>query len=203
MNHKQRMTAAILRKGIPDKVPHGDCMIWPQVVDRILGGESLTAGQKKRNFLHYWTTQTFSQHFFERDLAARIFLGFDWTHVFPREIWEPVGTAENGMPIERDPFGVEWMVSPESSTMIKSPLEDISKIASYAVPDISKFSFDNLSKWINESDLFTFVQIDTGIFKLYQILGFNNFMTNSIDHVDELQDLQERLLRLQIALVPL
>ena len=199
MNHKERMLTVLYREGLPDKVPHGDCMIWPEIHDKILGGNTFAKGESL-NYLAYWMSEDLSDHFFYRDLKTREFLGFDWTHVLPSEHWKKVDKQNNSVEIRKDPYGVEWKLSKESMLMNKSPIEKIEDISRYRIPDVDDFSFKNLEKWIKNSDLFTFVQIETGIFKLYQILDFDKFMIFLVDYKNELMKLIERLNVLQIEL---
>lgn len=200
MNHRERMLTALYRQGLPDKVPHGDCMIWPEVIDAILGGETFSEDEKNKNYLFFWMSQAMSNRFFERELKVREMLGFDWTHVLPRETWVKIGENSEGHPIMKDTWGVEWLVTFDSITMSKSPIFDITKADEYQFPKVEDFSFDNLEKWVNESDLFVFVQLDSGVFKIYNILGFENCMMEVIDHKEEIKKLMERLTDLQVDL---
>lgn len=198
MNHKERMTKSIFKKEIPDKVPHGDCMIWPQIHDKILGGSTFENAEKV-NYLEYWMSENFDNHFFERDLKTRNFLSFDWTHVFPTEHWQIIDRDKDFF-IKKDPYGVEWKVTSDSLSMNKSPINNLNDMKNYKTPSLDQFSFKNLERWVNNSDLFTFVQIDSGVFKLYQIIGFDKFMIEVMDNKNELISLNEKLCEFQINL---
>ena len=197
MNHRERMTAVLWGKKVPDKVPHGDLMIWPELIDALLGGQ--TFGERK-NYLHFWMSETMDDRFFERDKRAREMLGFDYTHVFPSENWREIGKTSEGMTIMEDPFHVQHLLTEESVTMYKSPIADLTGIADYNLPAVDDFSFANLERWVNQSDLFTFLQIDSGIFKLYTIIGFEKFMLAAVDHKQNILSFMERLTDFHIEL---
>ena len=199
MTHKERMTTVLRDKKIPDKVPHGDLMIWPELIDELLGGETFSENEKM-NYLYFWMSETMSDHFFERDKKVREMLGFDWTHVLPGENWQKTGKDPEGHDTMKDPYGVEHSVTPDSVSMAASPIPDIKKADKYNLPSVKDFSFKNLERWVKDSDLYVFLQLDSGIFKLYNILGFENFMMNIIDHKDQIKTLMERLTDLQIEL---
>ena len=199
MTSRERMNAVLWDKVVPDKVPHGDLMIWPELIDALLGGETFSE-EERMNYLFFWMSKTMGDHFFERDKTAREMLAFDYTHVFPSENWKKIDSTSDGSEIYRDPYGVEHTLTVDSISMHKSPLQDLESIVEYSPPHVDDFSFDNLEKWIKKSDLYTFLQIDSGLFKLYNILGFEQCMMAIVDHKQEIIQLMERLTEFQIAL---
>ena len=102
MNHKERMLTVLYRKGLPDKVPHGDVMIDPKVVNKLLGTKPIA---EEENFLIYWMTEKFSDEFFRRQLEVRELLAFDYAHVFPREPIEKIGETAEGKEIKKKCMG--------------------------------------------------------------------------------------------------
>ena len=90
------------------------------------------------------------------------------------------------------------IAAPHSTEELASPIPDISKAAQYKFPDVSDFSFDNLERWVKESDLFTVCQLDTGFFKVYLLVGFTTNMLSVQDHAAEIKLIMQRLVDLQI-----
>lgn len=199
MNRFERMKSAITRKRLPDKVPHGDCMIWPQLHDKILGGNTFK-DYSKINYLAYWMSEEFDEDFFIRDKKTKEFLNFDWVHIFPTEKWKLINDLDSEIKIKEDPFGVLWKISSDSFNMYKSPINKIDDLRNYELPSLNDFSFNNLNKWKLNSDFFKFVQIDSGIFKLYQIMGFDKFMISVMDNKNELVKFNEKLSIFQLDL---
>ena len=195
MTHKERMLAVLYEKKIPDKVPHGDVTVDPMIARKVFKED---IPEEEGNFLVYWMTESFTDRFFERHRRLREFLGFDFAHVFPREPLKKTGISPEGYPIIEDIWGSKIIAAPQSTVEIASPVPDITKAAEYKFPDVDDFSYDNLERWVNESDLFTVCQLDTGFFKIYLLTGFTNYMFYSIDHKAELKILMEKLTDLQI-----
>jgi uroporphyrinogen decarboxylase len=118
--------------------------------------------------------------------------------VFPREPLTKAGETKEGYPIIRDVWGGKIVAAPHSTEELAAPIPDITKAADYKFPEVSDFGFDNLERWVKESDLFTVCQLDTGFFKIYLLIGFTNYMFYVYDHKEELRLLMERLADLQI-----
>jgi uroporphyrinogen decarboxylase len=195
MTHKERMLTVLYEKKIPDKVPHGDVTVDPAIAQGIFGDK---IPEEEGNFLVYWMTESFSDRFFERHRRLREFLGFDFAHVFPREPLISEGKTDEGYPIIRDVWGGKVIAAPHSTEELQAPIPDIAKAAEYSFPSVSDFSFDNLERWATESDLFTVCQLDTGFFKIYLLVGFDNYMDYIYEYPDELKILMDRLADLQI-----
>ena len=195
MTHKERMLAVLYDKKIPDKIPHGDVTVDPKIAQAVFGN---TIPEEHGNFLVYWMTEPFSDRFFERHRRLREFLGFDFAHVFPREPLIETGKTKEGYPIIEDIWGSKIIAAPQSTEELASPIPDITKAAEYKFPRVEDFPFDNLERWVNESDLFTVCQLDTGFFKISLLVGFINYMYYSYDYKDELKLLMEKLTDLQI-----
>jgi uroporphyrinogen decarboxylase len=195
MTHKERMLTVLYEKNIPDKLPHGDVTVDPKIAQAVFKEQ---IPEEHGNFLVYWMTEPFSDRFFERHRRLREFLGFDFAHVFPREPLTKAGETEEGYPIIRDVWGGKIVAAPHSTEELAAPIPDIRKAADYKFPEVSDFAFDNLDRWVKESDLFTVCQLDTGFFKIYLLIGFTNYMFYVYDHKDELKLLMEKLADLQI-----
>ncbi len=195
MTHKERMLSVLYEKEIPDKVPHGDVTVDPKIAEGIFGDR---IPEEKGNFLVYWMTESFSDRFFERHSKLREFLGFDFAHVFPREPLTRMGETDEGYPIIKDVWGGKVIAAPHSTEELEPPVADITRAEEYQFPSVDDFSFDNLERWVNETDLFTVCQLDTGFFKIYLLVGFNEYMSYIYDYPDKLKLLMDRLADLQI-----
>ena len=195
MTHKERMLIVLLEKEKPDRVPHGEVTVDPKIAQGVFGDK---IPEEEGNFLVYWMTESFSDSFFERHRRLREFLSFDFAHVFPREPLKRIGENDHGYPIIRDVWGGEVVAAPQSTEELTAPIPDITRAAEYKFPDVEDFSFDNLERWVGESDLFTVCQLDTGFFKIYLLVGFTNYMYYIYDHKKELELLMDRLADLQI-----
>lgn len=198
MNHKERMLTAVYEHKIPDKVPHGEVMVDPKIISKIIGKKVLP---DNINFLFFWMTETFSDDFFKNELDVRNFLGFDFAHVFPREPLEIIGKDKNGYNIVKDIWGAEYIIKPITWVGLKAPIPDIKKSKEYKFPEVKDFSFDNLKKYSLNSDLFIVCQLDTGFFKISGLVGFEQYMyAITSGQAQEIKSLTERLADLQIDL---
>jgi uroporphyrinogen decarboxylase len=195
MTHKERMLTVLWDKELPDKVPHGDVTVDPKIAQGVFGEK---IPEEEGNFLVTWMTETFNDRFFERHRRLREFLGLDFAHVFPREPLTKIGETPEGYPIIRDVWGGKVVAAPQSTEELEPPIPDINKAADYVFPQVEDFSFDNLDRWVKESDLFTVCQLDTGFFKIYLLIGFTNYMYYVFSHKEELKLLMDRLADLQI-----
>jgi uroporphyrinogen decarboxylase len=189
------MLTVLYEKKIPDKLPHGDVTVDPKIAQAVFKEQ---IPEEHGNFLVYWMTEPFSDRFFERHRRLREFLGFDFAHVFPREPLTKAGETKERYPIIQDVWGGKIVAAPHSTEELAAPIPDITKAADYKFPEVSDFGFDNLERWVKESDLFTVCQLDTGFFKIYLLIGFTNYMFYVYDHKEELRLLMERLADLQI-----
>jgi uroporphyrinogen decarboxylase len=198
MDHKERMLTAIYERGVPDKVPHGDVMVDPKVMSKLLGCQVLP---EYVNYLIFWMTEPFDDDFFNKELRVREMLAFDFAHVFPREPLKKIGENEEGYPIVRDIWGAEYIITPTTWIGLKAPVSDLRKVEEYKFPEVKDFSFDNLERWVRESDLFVVAQLDTGFFKIAQLIGFEQYMLAVAEgRTKEIKLLMERLTTLQIKL---
>ncbi len=198
MSHKQRMKTVLSRNNLPDKVPHGDIMIHPIVVNKLLGTKSI---KEEENFLVYWMTEKFSDEFFKRQLRVRELLAFDYAHAFPREPLKIIKKNEIGQEIKRNVWGMEFVVTPNTTEIIKPAVSNIELLSEYKFPDVEDFVFDNMERWVNESDLFIICQIDTGYFQVANLIGVEQYMLGIFDHKEEIKLFTKRLVDLQKKIV--
>ncbi|MEI6157872.1 MAG: uroporphyrinogen decarboxylase family protein, partial [Atribacterota bacterium] len=113
-------------------------------------------------------------------------------HVFPREPWTKIGETREGYPVYRDIWGMEAISTPFTYEVIKKPIEKPEDMKTYRFPTVDDFKYDNLRKWVNESDFFVVCQIETGFFKINQFMGFDNYMFYLYEHRKELLDFTAR-----------
>jgi len=143
-------------------------------------------------------TEKFSDEFFRRQLEVRELLAFDYAHVFPREPIETIGKTAEGKEIKKNVWGMEFMTTPNTMEIIKSPVSDIKLLGDYQFPKVEDFAFDNLERWVNESDLFVVCQLDTGYFQVANLIGTEQYMLGSYDYKEEIKLFTKRLVDLQI-----
>lgn len=199
MNHKERMLTVLYREGLPDKVPHGDVMIDPKVVNSLLKKETV-GNEEETNFLVYWMTEKFSDEFFNRQLRVRELLGFDYAHVFAREPLIKIGEDAKGREIKRNIWGAEFITMPKTTESIKPPISGAEFLKDYKFPDVEDFEFDNFDRWVNESDLFVVFQLDSGFFQVANLLGFEKYIFATYDNKEDLKLFTEKLCELHIKL---
>lgn len=194
MNHKERMLAVLYRDKLPDKVPHGDIMVNPKIVNKLLGTKPI---EEEENFLVYWMTEKFSDEFFRRQLEVRELMAFDYAHVFPREPFKTIKKTKEGHEIKRNVWGMEFLVTPNTTEIIRPPVPDIKSVAEYEFPGVEDFAFDNLERWVKESDLFVVCQLDTGYFQVANLIGTEQYMFGVYDCKEEIKSFTKRLIDLQ------
>lgn len=196
MTHEERMLHALNHEE-PDRIPKGEVMIHDVLVGELMG---VQLPKERENALLRWMTEPPSQEQFENHLRVRELLGFDFVHVCAREPLTIIGEDNQGYPIVRDVWGVEFIVTPQTTKGLAIPIPDVKALELYDFPKVEDFKFDHLRKWVGESDLFVVCQLDTGFFKIYQLLGFENYMNYIFEHQKELHQLMERFIQLEINL---
>ncbi|QPM68018.1 uroporphyrinogen decarboxylase family protein [Atribacter laminatus] len=188
MNHKERMLAALKCQPV-DRIPHGEQMLHDILIQKIL---KVKMPKAEENALVRWMTEELSDFQFDCHKKAREFLGFDFIHVFPREPWIKIDESKEGYPIYRDIWGMEAISTPFTYEILKKPVEKPGDLKTHQFPTIDEFKYDNLHKWVQKSDFFVVVQIETGFFKINQFMGFNNYMFYLYEHRKELLDFTAR-----------
>ena len=196
MDHKQRFKNAVLLKEL-DKMPHTEQMIHDSLVARIVHKDMKGDDE---NALFKWMNTKMSAENFERHVEARKFLGFDHVQVFPMESFEEIGVSVHGNNVVRDIWGAELELTDESTVIQKKPIEDIERIDDYRFPDVHSFGYENIEMWIQEGCFFVAPQIDTGYFKIHQLLGFEEYMNYVYMEPDKIHALMERFTDFQISL---
>lgn len=196
MNHKQRFKNAILLKET-DRMPHTEQMIHDALVAQIVH-EDLPGDDD--NALFKWMNTKMTDKNFKRHIQARNFLGFDHVQVFPMEGYEKVGVSEHGNELVRDIWGAVLELTDESTIIIQKPITSIDQIENYCFPDVDAFGFDNIKRWIEQGDFFVAAQIDTGYFKVHQLVGFEEYMEYIYTEPEKMHTLLNKFTEFQMKL---
>ena len=197
MTRKERFKNALLLKEV-DKMPHGEQMIHDALVAKILK-QDLPGDDG--NALAKWMSEPMSEDNFKRHKKVREFLGFDYVQVFPMEPVKEIGVSEHGHRIVQDIWGSVQEISSESSSIIRKPIENVEEIATYEFPDVDDFKFDNVKIWVDDGSFFVAAQIDTGFFKIYQLVGFEEYCEYIYFQKEEMHLLMEKFTAFQIRLI--
>lgn len=196
MNHKERFKNALLLKEV-DKLPHGEQMIHDALVAKILK-QDLPGDEG--NALAKWMTEPLSKDNFIRHKKVRDFLGFDYVQVFPMEPVTEIGFSENGNKIVKDIWGAVQEITSQSSHIIKKSINSPEEALKYEFPKVENFGFGNVTKWVEDGEYFVAAQIDTGFFKINQLVGFEEYMEYIYFNKSEMHSLMEKFTDFQIRL---
>ncbi|MDZ7837969.1 MAG: hypothetical protein U5N58_08455 [Actinomycetota bacterium] len=96
---------------------------------------------------------------------------------------------------------MEFLATPTTTDIIKPPVSDIKSLTEYKFPTVKDFSFDNLERWVNETDMFVVCQFDTGYFQVANLLGAEQYMLGVFDYKEEIKLFTSRLIDLQLELI--
>jgi len=182
------MLAALKHQPV-DHVPHGEQMLHDVLIQKILGVKMPRA---EENALIRWMTEALTDYQFDCHKRAREFLGFDFVLVFPRETWIKVGESEEGYPIFRDIWGMEAISTPFTYSVLQKPVERPEDMKTYEFPKAGVFKYDNLHRWAYHSDFFVVAQVETGFFKISQLMGYEKYMFWLYEYRKELLDFTAR-----------
>jgi len=197
MTPKERVMGAI-RHIEPDKIPKGELQIDDSLADRLLG---ISTQGEAQNALIKWMTEPISEETFRRQYKVRQLLNMDIVDVFPQGPVTPLGKTPEGYEIIRNVWGVETVVMGNSSKDVKSPIADIRTASSYKFPSLQDFKFDNIEKWAHETDLFVTSQVFSAFDGVWwQLLGFENYMTCTYMHKEELKSLIKEYIEFEVEL---
>lgn len=195
MTHRERMKRSFMLEEV-DRLPHGEQMIHDLLVAKILHEGLPEDGD---NALSAWMKETLSDANFSRHLRARQVLGFDWVHLFPIEPFVEKEADERGL--RRDIWGQRIKVTRESFEIVEPAIGSADEMDSYRFPSPDEFIYSDIKRWQTESDLWVTTQIDTGYFKIAQLVGFENYMMYLADVPGKLASLMERFTDFQKKLV--
>lgn len=193
MNHKERFYNALMLKEV-DRLPHGEQMIHDSLVAKIVKND---LPDDDGNALAKWMCEAMTDENFARHKNARNFLGFDWVQVFPMESLTEIGKSEHGNKLAKDIWGAVQEITSESSVVVKKPIESLEEMANYKFPDISEFGFENVIRWVDDGEFFVASQVDTGFFKVNQLVGFEEYMEYIYFNKEEMHDLMKKFTEFQ------
>lgn len=171
MNSRERILKT-LNGIIPDKVPKGDVMYHPKIIDEALG---LKAKKDYGNALAAWMYEVMSPQEFEKQLNFRKLINCDLIAVFPTFTLRDAGQVGTKKVVQ-DIFGNTITIIENESKIdhvIKSP-NDLEK---YEFPDVAEFGYKNIEMWSKDSDLCVFPITDSANFGVwFNLTGFENYM---------------------------
>ncbi len=197
MEHKERFARA-LRLETLDRMPHSEQMIHDSLVAKITR-QSLP--DDDGNALFKWMNMPMTDENFSRHVAARKFMDFDHVQVFPMEPFCDCGTSAHGNRLVRDVWGATLELTDESTIIIQKPIEDVRQAPSYEFPAIEAFGFENIRRWVEEDSFFVAPQVDTGYFKIHQLVGFEEYMEGIYTYPNQIHALMKKFVDFQIALI--
>ncbi len=171
MNSKERVLKT-LNGIIPDKIPKGDVMYHPKIIDEALGFEPK---KDYGNALAAWMYEDMDLQEFNKQLKFRNLIKCDLIAVFPTFSLSEIEEKDNKKVVE-DIFGnVITIIENESKIdhVIKKP-EDLD---SYEFPDVKNFGYKNIELWAKNSDLCVLPITDSANFGVwFNLTGFENYM---------------------------
>jgi uroporphyrinogen decarboxylase len=197
MTRKERFKNALLLKEV-DKLPHGEQMIHDELLAKIL---HQPLERDHDNALSKWMKETLEPENFERHKRVRELLNFDWVHLFPIEPNVETKQPENGKIVARDIWGQTLHITPQSFEIAERPINTVEQLRKYQFPPVDQFIFDDITKWANETDFWITTQIDTGLFKASQLIGFREYMEYTYDYPNEIHGFMEKFVDFQKQLV--
>jgi uroporphyrinogen decarboxylase len=177
MNHRERVFLAI-RHREPDRVPVGEWLIDKNLMARILG-----RGAKDLDP-------------FEDILRICKFLDLDVKGVDctfePSPYREVIGTSRSGRPIVRDGWGAVYEESEFGSltaSLIESPIKKPKDVYTYRFPPLSLYekNTQEVGRWVRETDFCIAANVWGGRGMITPLMGYENYMTWSITHPEELE----------------
>ena len=197
MSHKERFLKSVRLQEV-DKVPHGDMMVHEKLCAALT---HIHLPEDGKNALQAWVCDKLSEENFRRHVMCRDLLGFDYVMVFPRE--EPIdfGVNADGIEIVKNVWGVVTNTSSEVIHFTDPPIKSPDEITKYEFPKPTDFKYDNMIRWIKETDFAVLPQLDCGFFKINQLTGFEQYMEYILEYPSKMHELMEKYTEFECALV--
>jgi uroporphyrinogen decarboxylase len=101
----------------------------------------------------------------------------------------------------QDIWGAVLERTSESTVIVRKPIETSEELDSYEFPDIDAFDFHNVTAWVNAGGFFVMPQIDTGYFKVHQLVGFEEYMNYLYDEPERIHRFMKRFVVFQEKMV--
>ena len=197
MNRKERFEKSLRLQEV-DKLPHGEQMIHDELLAK-LTKQPLPGDHD--NALANWMKELLPADNFERHKVVRDLLGFDWVHLFPIEPVVETIKVEGKNKEQRDIWGQTLRIGPDTFEIIAKPINSVEEMRTYQFPSVDDFLYSDIEKWSRESDFWVTTQIDTGFFKISQLVGFQEYMSYVFFNPTELHDLMVRFTEFQKKLI--
>lgn len=196
LTRRERMVKALKRETI-DKVPHGDMMVHEKLCAKIT---HQVLPEDEENALQAWLCSPMSDENFKRHKQAREVLNLDWVMVFPREEPIDIDVDKNGNVTQKNVWGVVTSASKDVTHYCEPPIKTPEEITKYEFPKPTDFKYDNMKKWIEESDFAVLPQLDAGFFKINQLTGFEEYMYYIYEYPNKMHELMEKYTEHEIAM---
>ena len=180
MTKRQRVQAAIAHQQ-PDRVPKGELMIAPSLIDQLL------VGQDTKGMSHQ-----------AKEVAVRELLGIDLinVHEYPTRL---IGYNAKGFPIYRGAYGEEFLDNGVGTQLLKPAVADIEEATDYQVPDISQCTTTQMDYYKAHSDLFLMTQINGPVGALTWMLGMEDMCIYCMTDTDLVTLLVNKVMDFEIA----
>jgi uroporphyrinogen decarboxylase len=197
MTRKERFLKTLAHEEV-DKVPHGDMMVHEKLCAKLT---DIHLPEDEKNALQAWVCDTLSDENFKRHVMCRELLNFDYVMVFPRE--EPIdkGVDEDGIETVKNVWGIVTKNSAEVTHFEEPPIKGPQDITKYEFPKPTDFKYDNMERWLKETDFAVLPQLDCGFFKINQLTGFEQYMEYILTNPNEMHALMEKYTEFECAMV--
>lgn len=151
----------------PDRVPRGELLISPALMDKLCPEAGVTLLERKKAVLEK--------------------LAMDFVTVSPAP--PPMIQLADGRYF--DIWGREVVSRQGYWVTVTPPLRTLEMAAGYVLPDPASFCVEEIDYWVRETDFFVFVLLD-GIFQgVARLMDFNDFLVATVTKQKELRELAE------------
>jgi len=167
MNKRERVMAAINHREV-EPVPRGELIIAQEFIDKLCPEPEGDAFSRKKRTLEI--------------------LGMDLVTVAPGP--PPKRELAGGVFLDEFSRKVTWQQG--YWVTVEPPLAGLEQAGLYAFPRVQDYVFDEMERWVQNSDFFVFALLD-GIFQgTGSLLDFHRFLMATVTGEQALRDLVER-----------
>jgi len=182
MDHRERVRLAIQHLE-PDRVPTGEWLIDKKLMARIIG--------KDENDFDMFTDTKEVYEKLDIDLK-----GVDCTFEPSPYKWI-IGKCTSGRSIIKDGWGAVYEESEFgslTSSMIESPIQKPEDVYEYHFPPLDYYheNAHEIERWVKETNFFIAADVWGGRGMITPLMGYENYMTWSITHPQELEHIIRR-----------
>lgn len=180
MTKRERVQAAIAHRN-PDRVPKGELLIEPKLIERLLADQN-TKGMSD----------------LAKEIAVRELLGIDLIniHEYPTRL---IGYNAKGFPIYRGAYGEEFADNGVGTQLLKPGIAEIEDVPDYQTPDISLCTTTRMDYFLAHSDLYVMTQINGPVGALDWMLGMEDYCTYCMTDTELVAELAGKVMDFEIA----